>query len=504
MPIIYTEDLIQGQYHKENDQIYNGLDCAVTVEVHEEIRSLFNEPPEIYGFELGLQAPLLDVMLRGFRVNENERRKALAFLDKRLRWLRHCLDSMTYPIWGQPLNPRSHPQMKEFFYGRMGIPEIWISQKGVKKLSFNRDVLEKMELYFYAMPIVSTILCIRDILKQKEILETEIDPDGRMRTSYNIGGTETWRLSSSSNAFGSGGNVQNWPAELRQIFEADPGYKLCVIDYEQGESREIGFIIGTIFGDWSYLDLCEAGDLHTGNTKLIWPELGWTGDPKNDRKIAEQIYYRDYSYRHLSKVGVHGSTYYGTAWTMARHLKVPVQIMSDFQDRFFGAVPCIGRWHRWTAEEIQTTMRLTTAFGSTRQFFGRPGDDTTLREALAFQGQAPLAHRTNLALWRLWKHMGSSIQNLAQTHDSVTFQYREADEAEVVRAAWKLMDVELRHGDRSYICPSEPKIGWNWNNRHDDSREIGPKNKRNDNGLVKWRGPGADKRTRLSLMEVHQ
>jgi len=38
-----------------------------------------------------------------------------------------------------------------------------------------------------------------------------LDQDSRMRCSYNICGTETYRFSSSKNAFGSGGNLQNLP-----------------------------------------------------------------------------------------------------------------------------------------------------------------------------------------------------------------------------------------------------------------------------------------------------
>ena len=39
----------------------------------------------------------------------------------------------------------------------------------------------------------------------------KLDPDDRMRCSYNIGGTETYRWSSSENAFGRGTNLQNLP-----------------------------------------------------------------------------------------------------------------------------------------------------------------------------------------------------------------------------------------------------------------------------------------------------
>jgi DNA polymerase I-like protein with 3'-5' exonuclease and polymerase domains len=42
-------------------------------------------------------------------------------------------------------------------------------------------------------------------------IRAPLDTDGRMRCSFNIAGTETFRWSSSENAFGSGTNLQNIP-----------------------------------------------------------------------------------------------------------------------------------------------------------------------------------------------------------------------------------------------------------------------------------------------------
>lgn len=494
MPLIPTHLLEPGQY--QDDQIYNGLDTMVTFEVMEELERLFTDPPLVYGFSRALQGPILEIMLRGFAVDETERQQGIRSLRKKLLRLEEVLDRYSSAIWDRPLNPRSHPQLKAFFYGAMRLPEIWISDKGQRKLSFRREVLEKIDAYFHARPIISCILAIREISKRLEVLETEVSPDGRLRTSYNIAGTETGRLSSSADAFGDGTNLQNITPDLRKMFVSDPGWKLCVIDLEQAESREVGWLLGILFDDWSYLDACEGGDLHTVTAKLIWPTLPWTGDPKLDREIAEQPFYRHFSYRDMSKRGGHGTTYYGTPWTMARHLKVPVQFMEAFQLAFLGrAFPGISRYHRWVAQEIQTTQSLTTPFGFTRHFFGRPNDDTTLREGIAFSPQSTTAHRTNLGLLRHWVHFKSHTQLLAQTHDSITFQYRVADEAWLIPQAVKLMEVEMTHKGRSFIIPGEAKVGWNWMNHHKPDKPTGKKNLYNPNGLVKWKG--SDNRVQL-------
>ena len=410
----------------------------MTFEIHDELLKLGNSTPKVYDFERALQAPVLEMMLRGFRIDEYARQKGIALLKSKIEILEKQLDALARAVWDKGLNPRSPTQLLSFFYGTMKLPEQWISQKGVRKLSMNRETLEKLEIYFHACPIVSTILAIRELSKKLSVLETEVDPDGRMRTSYNIGGTETWRFSSSENAFGTGTNLQNITAELRDIFVADPGYKIVAIDLEQAESREVGWLCGILFNDWSYLDACYSGDLHTLVAQGAWPDLKWPNDPKLARALAEEPFYRHLSRRDLSKKLGHGSNYYGKPFTMAHHAKITEVVAKQFQENYFSRFPGIPEWHRWTAQQLQISHSITTPFGLTRQFFGRPNDDTTLREAIAFNPQSLTAVRLNLILWRIWKYM-PHIQLLAQLHDAVDFQFPEhLDEHEVVTEASEL------------------------------------------------------------------
>lgn len=535
MPLIQTETLKPGDLTAElQHQVYCGLDCAVTLEVHQELQKLFNKPPAIYSFERALQGPYLEIMQRGFAVDSLAREHAARGLRDRIGLdglgrptglgLLGTLNEFSMAFWSKPLNPRSPAQLKDFFYKAMGLPEIWISQKGERKLSTNRETLEKLETYLYARPIIACILAIRDLSKQLEVFETEIDPDGRYRTSYNIAGTETGRPSSSSNAFGTGGNAQNIAATLRYVFVADPGWKLCVIDLEQVEARDVGWFAGVLFGDWSFLDSCESGDLHTNNAKLIWPELPWTGDKVKDRKLADRNFYRDMSYRDMAKRGSHLSNYMGTAWTMSRHLKIPLKLAEEFQARYCRggraqhehrgqnwpvtreeikpAYDCIPRYWQWIAQQLQTTNKLTTPFGRERHFFGRPGDDTTLREAIAFLPQSTTADRMNLGLWRVWKHM-PQVQLLAQTYDSITFQFREGENHDdIVSEALRRIRVELTEpGGRRYVVPGEAKIGFNWAAKHDETKPIGKGNRLNPDGLIKWKPGIKDDRIRRTGLQ---
>jgi hypothetical protein len=183
--------------------------------------------------------------------------------------------------------------------------------------------------------------------------------------------------------------------------------------------------------------------------------------------------------------------------------------MEDFQHRYCrgesAAYSCISRWWQWTAEQLQTKGFLTTPFGRTRHFFGRPEDATTLREAIAFLPQSTTADRMNLGLWRVW-HAMPEIQLLAQTYDSITFQYpEEANESAIVAKVLSLIEVELfAPNGRRYCVPGEAKVGWNWGSAvtEEDQAKARAKGKRlprlNRDGLVKFKPGTPDTRKRAT------
>lgn len=467
----------------EIHQLYCGLDNALTHESLQKEFELFdsntNPRPQakhIYDFERALQAPYLDVMLRGFRVDVEAREAACIDLHNRINRLQFNMNKIAMALWDKGLNARSNKMLREFFYDTMKLKEIITSKKGVKKVSLDRHALERLsEQYLYARPFVAHILGIRDLSKQVEVLETQVDPDNRFRSSYNIAGTETGRPSSSESALGTGGNAQNIAPGLRHVFVADEGYQLFLIDFEQSEARDVGFLIGCLFADWSYLDACESGDLHTANARLVWPELEWTGDLASDKRIANRTFYREFSYRDMAKRGSHLSNYMGTAFTMARHLKIPQRTADEFQARYCRghgcAFPSIPLYWQWAIEQIQTTYKIITPFGRERHFFGNTRDDATAREAIAYVPQSTTSDRTNLGFWRTWKHL-PEVKLLAQGYDSITFEVKEdSNTKDIVREVARLLQTKLAdpRSGRSYSVPVDVKAGYNWGYANDNN-----------------------------------
>jgi len=495
MPVVFSDQIPEDSQTRE--WWYNALDSAVTLELINKL----NEKPggqQIYDFERALQGPALDMMLQGFKVDRIWQQRSIDTLARKEAIIEERLNLLAHAVWDKELNPRSPKQLEEFFYGTMNLPPVISSKKGVKKVSTDREALEKLQVYFHAAPFVSLILAARDVRKKLGVLRTGVDPDGRMRCTYNVCGTETGRWASSQNVFGRGTNLQNITDELRRAFVADDGYVILYVDGEQAESRSVGFIHGTRFGDWRYLDACESGDLHTLVTKMVWPNLPWTGDAKADRAIADQGFYRWFSYRDMAKRGGHGTSYYGQPYTMARHLKVPAKLIEDFQ-RPFKAAFGFEQWWKWVSQQLNLHSSLTTFIGRERTFFGRPNDDSTLRKAIAYEPQSTVGDIVNEGIYRVWRKFcldpKQDVKILGQIHDAGLFQVRETH-LHLIPQILETFTVTIHSPTRTLTIPAEAKVGWNWASCETSK----PLEKRiyadgNPDGLDKWKGSLNRKRT---------
>lgn len=445
-------------------QIYNGLDCCITSEVFEKTeRSLDKNAQLMYDYSRGMQAPVLEVMRRGIKVNLHYRDAEVTRLENVRDRVERNLNKIAFAVWGKNLNPRSVPQVKEFLYERLGLPKQYKNYKGTRKVSTDINSLEKLRNYFWAQTIVNHILKIRDLGKLIGTLKTQVDPDGRMRTSYNIGGTETWRFSSSSNAFGRGTNKQNLTDEVRRIFVADEGKKFAYIDLDQAESFCTGVLAYLASGQRNYFDACSSGDLHTTVTKLVWPQLPWTGDLKQDKEIAETVFYRHFTYRFMSKKGGHGSNYYGKPYTISMHMHVEPHVVEAFQAAYFESFPELPVWHQNVAMRLQSTGCIETPLGNKRRFWGRLDSDDTLKEAIAFGPQSMVALILNLGMYRVWKYCQGLVEIMAQVHDALLIQYDEKLEDEALEATQHYMKVEVPVKDLVLNIPNSVEgVGWNW------------------------------------------
>jgi DNA polymerase-1 len=341
-----------------------------------------------------------------------------------------------------------------------------------------------LEIYPVAQQIVKHINTLTELGDKISVLKTAIDNDGRIRTSYNIGGTSTGRFSSSLSDFGTGGNLQNIEESLRSIFIADPGYKFCKCDAKSGESFCVGAIEWNLFHDARFLDACESGDPHTAVARIMWPDLPWTGSLARDKEVAESIFYRHYTYRFMCKKLGHGSNYGGKPQTLAEQTKVDLDLVRDFQPKYFANFPSHQLWQAHVEETLRRQGFLVSLTGRKRYFFGRRSDPDVLRQAIAYDPQCSLADIVNQAMMKIWRMNLCPI--MLHDHDALTFMYPEAEEDRIVPILLEnlVVPVPLAQG-RVLRIPYDCEVGWN----------KGQYNaKKNPNGLKPYRGQ--DSRTR--------
>lgn len=472
----------------DRSQVYNGLDSCITHEILDVLLPKLNaNTAKTYAFSKQLQGPVLEMRIRGIKIDLARRAQVIEdyfqLLDQMENNLERIVREGTDFIG---FNWRSVDCLRQLFFDIFRIP-VWKMTKGGQP-SVNRAVLEMMENYTIAYPIIQLMKEMREIAKRISVLKTEVDPDGRIRTSYNIAGTSTGRFSSSLSEFGTGGNLQNIEEALRSIFVADKGMKLANFDAEQGESRCVGATEWNVFKSGTYLDACESGDLHTHVAKLCWPNLPWTNRLERDREIAEQPYYRHYSYRFMCKKLGHGSNYGGKPETLATQSRTDIRLIREFQPKYFGAFPFHHHWHAWVEEQIRAHHRLTTLTGRLRHFFGRADSPDTIRDAIAYDPQGSLSDIVNQGMLQVWR--SDTCQLLLQNHDSILVQYPQEMEDEIIPKILNLLKYELplKHG-RTLVIPYGCQTGWNW----------GKFSAKNPDGLKDYE-PG-DQRTRTP--EVH-
>lgn len=479
--------------------LYNGLDCVVTADVLQSLMSqVDNTALRTYEFSKSLQAPVLEMNLRGLRVNKKRKLQVIADIVQKIARLEEQLDLLIQQgIGAEGANWRSPTQLKHLLYDIMQLPvQKKRNTNGVFTATTDEAALEKLANYFIAEPICNHILLLRGLGKSLGFLRTGVDPDGRMRTQFNIAGTVTGRFASSATDFDTGTNLQNVTESLRSVFIADPGMMFCNIDLEQGDSRNVGALCWNLLvnnPDWTeagagaYLDACESGDLHTYVSKLCFPNLAWGTAP--DREIAEQYAHKHYDYRYMSKKSGHGSNYLAQPATVAKHARIPLQIAKDFQVEYFKAFLCIPEWHKSVFWQLENLGYLISPFGRRRFFFGRPKDGSTQREAVAHVPQSMTGDEINTGILNLWR--ADKVQLLVQVHDSILMQFPAHLRDEIVPWAVETIKTKLiLEKGREFVVPVEAKTGFNWGNFNERD---------NPDGLKKWGNGDSRKRQETSF-----
>ena len=199
---------------------YNAIDCMRTYECATVLRKLIKEQKmeEQWGFECKKAQLALRMMNRGVAIDKSQRArfgfdlqlarerihaKLQEIAPRDIVW-RSLKGKTTKPWWASP-------RQTLYLFETLGLPLQHHRKTG--------NATVDAEALFTLRRKAPEWTLLFDLLEDERsvdvfistFLRAPLDTDGRMRCSFNIAGTETFRWSSSENAFGSGTNLQNIP-----------------------------------------------------------------------------------------------------------------------------------------------------------------------------------------------------------------------------------------------------------------------------------------------------
>lgn len=409
---------------------YNCVDCVRTREVGEvELKSIEAlKLQEVEAFQQELFWPVLQAMQRGVRIDKKKRadfaNELQAEITKREEFFAEVL--------GHPLNPASPVQMTKLFYDDLGIPAIKTRAKknSPSHVTCDDEALKKIMVREpITKPLVRAIQEYRSLgVFLSTFVAAPLDVDGRMRCSYNICGTETYRFNSSKNAFDSGTNLQNVPKggeedgltlpNVRKLFIPDPGFTFFDMDLDRADMQVVV---------WEADDaelkaaLRKGVDMHLLNAITLAgrdiPDMDWLVESHAEYDRVRSSFKKE---RQLAKAFIHGTNYGGGARTMAMAANITVAQAERFQKLYFGKYPGIKKWHERTMEQLQTRRYVENKFGYRRYYFDRV--DGLLPEALAWVPQSTVACYINRVWMNIYKNI-PEVWVLLQVHDSLCGQF---------------------------------------------------------------------------------
>lgn len=437
---------------------YNCMDCVYTREAGEvELATAEHmKLAEVHAFQQELFWPVLRAMQRGLKVNMKKRGELAMDLQEHIA----AREQWFIDVLGHPLNPQSPDQMHALFYEDLQIKPIMKRVKDEKTgLMVMRPTLDDDALnQISAREPLFKPLCnaIQDHRTLRVLLSTfvmaKLDVDGRMRSSFNIGGSQsgesaprTYRLSSSKNAFDGGANLQNIPSEksksmgkalrrgtmgfdlpnVRELYVPDPGNTFFDMDLDRADLQTVVWESG----EPDFKKALQMGvDLHLWNAFILQGKE----PPPLDELVESHGNYLAHRTpmkhdREFAKVFCHGTNFGGGAATMAKHCGITTHAADRGQKIWFGAHPGIHKWHRRVEEQITKFHMIQNQFGYRWYIFDRI--DGMLPEALAWVPQSHTACVINRIWANVYKH-AEWIEVLLQVHDSLAGQFPSHREAE--------------------------------------------------------------------------
>ena len=392
--------------------------------------------------ELPLCRVLAQMELAGCRVD----RGALAAFGEMLSEKAAALEQNIYNMAGEEFNINSPKQLGEILFGKLGLPH---GKKTKTGWSTNADVLEKLK----DQPLVADVLTYRQYAKLKSTyadgLLKVIDPDGRIRTSFQMTVTATGRLSSTEP------NLQNIPtrtdlgSKMREMFVAAPGHVLVDADYSQIELRLLAHISGDEAMQQAFL---SGEDFHTVTAARVFHV------PQD--QVTHQM-------RSRAKAVNFGIVYGISAFSLSQDIGVTVAEAKEYMERYFATYTGVRQYMEQVVSQARERGYVETLWHRRRALPELKSTNFNMRSfgervALNMPIQGTAADIIKLAMVRVHRRLaaeGLEARLIMQVHDELIVECPE-EEAPRVEA---LLQQEMQGvAELSVPLLAEAHTGRNW------------------------------------------
>ena len=393
--------------------------------------------------ELPLCRVLAEMELAGCRVD----RGALVSFGEMLSQRAAAQEQRIYDMAGEEFNINSPKQLGEILFGKLGLPH---GKKTKTGWSTNADVLEKLRC---EVPIVAAVLEYRQYTKLKSTyadgLLKAMDPDGRVRTRFQMTATATGRLSSAEP------NLQNIPtrtdlgSEIRRMFIPAEGCVLVDADYSQIELRLLAHISGDAAMRQSFL---SGGDFHTETAAKVFHVAPEAVTPEMRRR---------------AKAVNFGIVYGISAFSLSQDIGVTVAEARDYMDAYFATFPGVRKYMDDIVAQARESGRVETMFHRRRDLPELRSSKANLRAfgervALNMPVQGAAADIMKLAMVAVHRRLRQELPQarlVLQVHDELIVECPAAQAA----AAAALLEEEMEQVMHlSVPLTAEAHWGQNW------------------------------------------
>ena len=379
----------------------------------------------LHEIEMPLCRVLAEMEIAGCRVDA----RALADFGDLLAARSAELERQIYDLAGEEFNINSPKQLGEILFGKLGLPH---GKKTKTGWSTNADVLEKLR---YEYPIVGAVLEYRQYAKLKSTyadgLLKAMDPDGRVRTSFQMTVTATGRLSSTEP------NLQNIPtrtdlgSEIRRMFIPAEGCVLVDADYSQIELR----LLAHMAGDEAMIAAFRSGgDFHAETAAKVF------------HVAPDQV---THEMRRQAKAVNFGIVYGISAFSLSQDIGVSVAEAKAYMEAYFATFPGVRTYMDAIVERAREQGYVETLFHRRRDLPELKSSNFNLRSfgervALNMPIQGTAADIMKLAMVAVWKRLRAELPEarlVLQVHDELIV---ECPEPQAERAA-ALLKAEMEN-----------------------------------------------------------